>query len=251
MMNSPIVNAEKIIKIPGLVDRDYCILASISGTPQRVGTLWIDSDGFEYIVNAKNHHRPSNERSLITIERGRLSATDQTTEHATDSAETTAKVMFEIASVDDRYEWQYLITYKDYELISDNQWRSVVYGTPAAIDTVGVDPYVHLTHDEFIQSCRVGDKIRGGRNSTVTSKEYRWQAENGYRITVKTDGDTQIGNRLFNRDEIFRSMTAGDIYIDTQSSWTVLEKRVFYIDTVNNFKVYGKELLVTPNVSDL
>jgi hypothetical protein len=244
MMNTPNTLADKTIKIPGLVDHDYCVLASISAGPGRAGTIWTDSKGIEYIVLDKNHHRPSNEKSLITIEMLSVGATGE--KQASESAETTAVGMMEIVSPDERYEWDYRVGYKDYEAMSANEWLSVVYGFTAAEHAPKIDPYIRLTHDQFILATRVGDKVRGSRNSTVTSKEYRWQIDNGYRVTVKTDDDTQIGNRLFNRDDMFRSMTSGDTYIDEQQrSWVVREKRVFYIDTVNGAEVYGKELLVS------
>jgi hypothetical protein len=249
MMNTPNTLADKTIKIPGLVDHDYCVLASISAGPGRAGTIWTDSKGIEYIVLDKNHHRPSNEKSLITIEMVSVGATGE--KQASESAETTAVGMMEIISPDERYEWDYRIGYKDYQAKTNNEWLSVVYGFAAAEHAPKIDPYIQLTHDQFILATRVGDKVRGSRNSTVTGKEYRWQIDNGYRVTVKTDDDTQIGNRLFNRDDMFRSMTSGDTYIDEQQrSWVVREKRVFYIDTVNGAEVYGKELLVSSLVSD-
>lgn len=171
---------------------------------------------------------------------------------ASESAETTAVGMMEIISPDEQYESNYRIGYKDYEAMPANKWLSVVYGFAAAEQAPKkIDPYIQLTHDQFILATRVGDKVRGSRNSTVTGKEYRWQIDNGYRVTVKTVDDTHIGNRLFNRDDMFRSMTSGDTYIDEQQrSWVVKEKRVFYIDTVNGAEVYGKELLVSSFVSD-
>jgi hypothetical protein len=253
-MNNSTVNADRIIKLPGLVPQTYCVLASVSASQKRNGTLWTDTDGLDYVVSSKNHHRLDNERSVISIVKSSANTTESLTALAEDSAETTAAGMFEIASVDDRYETMHRITSKDFQQISPNQWRSVVYGTPN-LDTesplVDIDPYVNLTQDEFILSATVGDTIRkDGSTHRPLDKEYRLESGNLYRVTVRSQANIQTGDRSFNRDDMFRTLAIGDTYIDSQGTWSVREKRVFYMETIGGINFYGREILVTTKAAD-
>lgn len=247
MMNAPTVNAEKSIKLPGLVTRDYCILAAISRTHLRAGTLWTDADEYDYIVNGKNYHRPTNEVSVVTIERLRATASGTPLIQVQDSAETTAVGMMEIVSVDDRYEQQHIVTYKDYEAFAGSQWIAVVWGTPVAgsSESALIDPYVTLSQNQLLLAARVGDSIREGATQRPYDKEYTRLGNNAYSVKVISQNGTRTSSSRFTRDDMFRTLAVGDTYIDQHGNWTVKEKRVFYLETTNGIERYGREILVT------
>ncbi|MGE8147157.1 hypothetical protein ACQKP7_18470 [Pseudomonas frederiksbergensis] len=209
-MNTPTVVAERSLKLPGLVSRDYCVLAATAQTHRRPGTIWTEADGFDYLVNGKNYHRPTDLLSIVTIDRLRLDGPGKPAMRDQYSAETTAVGMFEIACVDERYESDYIITHKDYQAIVGAQWRSVVYGTPVA----SVDPYVTLFQDQMLLSARLNDTIREGATQRPTSKEYVQLANSIYSIRVISPNGTRTSTGRFNRDDMFRTLTPGDTYID-------------------------------------
>jgi hypothetical protein len=240
---------EKSIKLPGLVTQDYCILASISHTSSRTGTVWTDKDSNDYTVISKNHHRVSNEKSVISI---KLSPGN-----AELSAETTATAMFEIISVEDRYEITNRVAYKDYSSVAENHWRAVVYGGAGLGDDTQkilidplIDPYVDLTAHQFYLSARVNDVVKDPQAARIIEKRYRELGSNMYANSAETADFNYINIQSFTHDDMFRTLAAGDTYEERFQNgplWTVKEKRVFYIDNKDGVDLYGREILLISN----
>ncbi len=226
--------ADQTIKLAGLVTRDYCVLASISQFGSRNGTVWTNEDSSVSTVTSKNHHRLSDERSLISI--------TTSPDNSVPAVETTAAGMFEIIMAEDRYETVNRIAYKDYTFIDANQWRAVVYG--GADSKLLIDPNVILSADQFVFSARINDVVKHPTAERVTGKRYIKRGANLYQAMVTTSRTSYISNTDFNRDDLFRTLAAGDTYLEDQQVWTVREKRVFFLETIGGIDFYGREILL-------
>ncbi|WP_434708625.1 hypothetical protein J3P75_25300 [Pseudomonas sp. R1-1] len=226
--------ADQTIKLAGLVTRDYCVLASISQFGMRNGTVWTNKDSSVSTVISKNHHRLSDERSLISI----TTAPD----NSVPAVETTATAMFEIITAEDRYDTDNRVAFKDYTFISASQWRAVVYGGAAPERLI--DPYVNLTAAEFVFSARVNDVVNDPSAERVSEKRYIKKGANLYQAMVVTPRSSYLSTTDFNSDDMFRTVAAGDTYHEGQQVWTVREKRVFYLETIGGIDFYGREILL-------
>lgn len=226
------------IKLSGLVTSEYCAKASLAQSPSSAGTVWTNPDSSVTSVISKNHHRLSDQRSLITV--------FASPNIPTPDVETTAQQMFEIISKGDRYETIYEVAYKQYEFFSPDSWQAVVYG--GTVQNGGsapkvIDPYVMLNEKQFFLSARVFDTVKDSGTAKVTEKRYIKKSENLYQAMVITPNKIYASNTDFNTDDMFRALAAGDTYHADQKVWTVQEKHVFFIATIGGFDFFAREIL--------
>lgn len=230
---------ERSIKLSGLVTKDYCILASISNTPLRNGTVWTNEDSTLSTVITKNHNRLSDEETQISI--------TSTPDNAESSARVSATAMFEVTSVDDHYLGTHRVTFKDFTHIGTNQWNATVYGTPLRDKSpeTQIDPYVMLNDFQFYMSARVNDVVKDQGNVRISEKRYTKLANNLYINEIVTPNNTYSNSKSFTQDDMFRTLAADDIYVDEQAAeWRVKEKQVFYLLTLGGVDFYGREILL-------
>lgn len=228
------------IKLSGLVTSEYCALASLAQSPSGAGTVWTNPDSSVTSVISKNHHRLSDQQSLITV--------FASPNIPTPDVETTAQQMFEIISKGDRYETIYEVAYKQYEFFSPDSWQAVVYG--GTVQNGGsapkdIDPYVMLNEKQFFLSARVFDTVKDSGTAKVTEKRYIKKAENLYQTMVITPNKIYVSNTDFNTDDMFRALAAGDTYHADQKVWTVQEKHVFFIATIGGINFFAREILLS------
>lgn len=229
------------IKLAGLVTHAYCVRASISPTSTRAGTVWTNEDSTESTVVSKNHHRISDEESLISI----------TTSSGViePSARTTAQEMLISISAEDRYETVNRVAYKEYARYNSDLLRSVVYGG-AGLDTKAlIDPYIYLSQQQFVLSARVNDVVKDSLAVRITEKRYTKQSNNVYHATVTTPSSSYTSKESFGNDDMFMTLAVGDVYLDEKGMWTVKEKRVFYLVSIGEIRFYGREILLVTNAS--
>ncbi|KAA0976908.1 hypothetical protein [Pseudomonas sp. ANT_H12B] len=230
---------ERSIKISGLVTQDYCILASVSQTPLRNGTVWTNKNSTLSTVSSKNHHRLSDEKTRIII--------TTLPDNIESSVETTATAMFEVTSVDDHYLSTHRVTFKDFTHIGIDQWNATVYGTPlrGEASEILIDPYVMLTEYQFFMSARVNDVIKDQGNVRISEKRYIKLGDDLYTNEIVTPDTTYTNSKVFRQDDMFRTLAADDIYIDEQeSNWRVKEKQVFYMLSMGGVDFYGREIFL-------
>jgi hypothetical protein len=230
---------EQSIKLSGLVTQDYCILASASQTPLRNGTVWTNKNSTLSTVSSKNHQRLSDEKTRISI--------TTSPGNIESSVETTSTAMFEVTSVDDHYLSTHRVTFKDFTHIGPDQWNATVYGTPLRGETseILIDPYVMLTEYQFFMSARVNDVVKDQGNVRISKKSYRKVSNHLYLNEIITPNATYTNPQSFTQDDMFRTLTADDIYIDEQFvEWRVKKKQIFYLITIGEVDFYGRELLL-------
>ncbi|POA26192.1 MULTISPECIES: hypothetical protein [unclassified Pseudomonas] len=230
---------ERSIKLSGLITKDYCILASISNTPLRNGTVWTNENSTLSTVITKNHNRLSDEETQISI--------TSTPDNAESSVKTSATAMFEVTSADDHYLGTHRVTYKEFTYIGPNQWNATVYGTPLRKETpeIKIDPYVKLTDNQFFLSARVNDTVKDQGNVRITEKRHIKTGNNTYINEIITPTKRYSNNVSITQDDMFRTLAADDIYIDEQAAeWRVKVKWVFYLLTMGGVDFYGREILL-------
>ncbi|MBV7574135.1 hypothetical protein KW846_15670 [Pseudomonas sp. PDM32] len=229
---------ERSIKLSGLVTQDYCILASISSTPLRRGTVWTNIDSTLSTVLSKNHYRLTDEKTRIII---------TTSNNVELSVETTSTAMFEVTSVDDHYLSTHRVTFKDFTRIGPDQWNATVYGTPlrGKKSKTLIDPYVMLTDSQFYKSARVNDVVKDQGDVRISEKTYRKVGNDIYFNEIVTPNGNNTNPVALTQDDMFRTLAADDIYIDEQFvEWRVKEKQVFYLQTTGGVHFYGREILL-------
>lgn len=230
---------ERSIKLSGLVTQDYCILASVSSTPLRRGTVWTNIDSTFSTVLSKNHQRLTDEKTRIII--------TTSPDNVELSVKATSTAMFEVTSVDDHYLSTHRVTYKDFTRIGPDQWNATVYGTPlrGKKSKILIDPYVMLTDYQFYMSARVNDVVKDQGNVRISEKRYRKVRNNIYLNEIITPNATYTNPKSFTQNDMFRTLAADDIYIDEQFvEWRVKEKQVFYLITIGEVDFFGRELLL-------
>lgn len=155
--------------------------------------------------------------------------------------------MFEVISVDDRYETVNKVAYKEYENVGSGSWRAVVYGGAGQNDDSAprvIDPYVFLNEDQFYLSARVYDAVKDPGASRVTEKRYIKKGDNLYQAMVITPTKIYASTKDFNSDDMFRALAAGDTFHADQKVWTVSEKHVFFIAKIGGIDFFAREILL-------